>query len=101
MTGEQMCERISQYLRDAYGLDVAPMDMWNYSPRGELYLVFELYREAEAYYRAQAASKRRLYYRRRLRHQAPSARHSQPHSQHTERVCQRITCRRPHWHCHQ
>jgi hypothetical protein len=49
-TGKEMCELISKWLKDTGHPEHTPEEIWNYSPTGELSLVFELYGVAKKYY---------------------------------------------------
>ena len=48
VTGKQMCELIVEWLNKDIGIkkELDPMDLWNYSPTGELSMVFEWYQLA-------------------------------------------------------
>jgi hypothetical protein len=50
MTGLERCKVISQYWKETTGKEVDPMDIWNYSPTGELFMVYAWYDEACVYY---------------------------------------------------
>lgn len=43
LSGEQMCQAISKWLKYEFGQEVPPEAMWNFSPTGELQHVFHLY----------------------------------------------------------
>lgn len=43
MTGREMCEKISAAMEQRTGVKVPPDAIWNMSPSGELWPVFELY----------------------------------------------------------
>lgn len=44
VTGKVMCESISKYLKNKMDIDKSPIDIWEYSPTGELSFVFDMYR---------------------------------------------------------
>jgi hypothetical protein len=48
MTGQQVCEYIASIMYRATGNVVNPEDIWNMSPTGELWPVFELYHHCKA-----------------------------------------------------
>jgi hypothetical protein len=50
VTGEQMCQKISKWLKETQNIDIKPIDIWEYSPTGELIKVFELYEIANDYF---------------------------------------------------
>lgn len=43
LTGRKMCEYIAEWFKEKIGKEVDPMDIWNMSPSGELWPVFDLY----------------------------------------------------------
>jgi hypothetical protein len=45
ITGQGMCELISQFFRSR-GIERTPEEIWNYSPTGELSMVFEWFHKA-------------------------------------------------------
>lgn len=49
-TGKEMCQIISRWMKEAKGIDRTPEQIWNYSPTGELSLVFCWYDEAMIYF---------------------------------------------------
>lgn len=51
MTGMEMCEVISKYWLETTGQYRSPDDIWNYSPHGELFMVFHWYNQADMYYK--------------------------------------------------
>jgi len=46
MTGKEMCELISNHW-DSLGFHKTWEEIWNYSPTGELYMVFVWFEEAK------------------------------------------------------
>jgi len=46
MTGRKMCEYVCQWLQEKHGKTVDPDVLWNASPTGELWHVWELYAQA-------------------------------------------------------
>jgi hypothetical protein len=40
MKGAEMCGYISRWLKETKDIEVEPEDIWNYSPTGELFVVF-------------------------------------------------------------
>jgi hypothetical protein len=48
VTGKEMCELISEFF-DAHGLNKTWEEIWNYSPTGELFHVFEWYEAAKVW----------------------------------------------------
>ena len=54
-TGQQMCELIAEHWRAVLGVEVAPKDIWNYHPNGELAMVFLWYESAKAWKESQTA----------------------------------------------
>ena len=48
VTGQQMCEAISRYLKAKHNIDMSPERIWNSSPSGELFHVFAYYEAAKA-----------------------------------------------------
>ena len=44
MTGKEMCEKIAAELTRRTGKAVDPKEVWEMSPTGELFPVFDLYR---------------------------------------------------------
>ena len=49
-TGMEACELIAKYWKEVKGITVEPENIWNYSPKGELSMVFLWYWEAQDYY---------------------------------------------------
>jgi len=43
-SGKVMCETISKYLKEKHNIVKSPMEIWEYSPTGELAYVFQMYR---------------------------------------------------------
>jgi hypothetical protein len=48
MTGKEMCEIIASHWKNVYDIEVEPEQIWNYSPRGELFMVYVWYEDATA-----------------------------------------------------
>ncbi len=46
ITGKEMCELISEYFA-FHGLNKTWEEIWNYSPTGELYMVYSWYEDAK------------------------------------------------------
>ena len=46
MTGATMCAAISMWLEDKHGITKTPREVWNSSPSGELWPVYEMYEAA-------------------------------------------------------
>jgi len=51
VTGKEMCELISKFLLETKGVEMTWEEIWNYSPTGELFLVYEYYDRALAWER--------------------------------------------------
>jgi hypothetical protein len=49
ITGRDMCELISSWMWDETGKSVPPEAIWNVSPTGELFQVFEWYNQARSW----------------------------------------------------
>jgi hypothetical protein len=49
-TGKEMCELISKYWKETKGIDKSWEEIWNYSPTGELFMVYEWFQEAREFY---------------------------------------------------
>lgn len=49
MTGKEMCEKIveADFLRNPDGSTPTAEEIWNYSPTGELFHIFEWYKTAK------------------------------------------------------
>jgi|GEM_PF-2178172 len=45
-TGKEMCEMISEYFKETKGIQLSWEEIWNYSPTGELFMVYEWFNEA-------------------------------------------------------
>lgn len=43
ITMKQMCEEISQWLKDGYCVTISPKELWESSPTGEVWHLFYLY----------------------------------------------------------
>jgi hypothetical protein len=52
MTGAQMCDVIARWLLVVDGIAVAPRAIWEMDPSGELWPVFELFEQADAWIRS-------------------------------------------------
>ena len=50
VTGQEMCELISKYFK-ARGIDRTWEQIWNYSPTGELAMVYYWYEDAIEYFK--------------------------------------------------
>ena len=48
MTGKQMCEAISKWQKAEFDRNISPEQVWEISPTGGVWPVFELYQLAEA-----------------------------------------------------
>ncbi|MEM5659999.1 hypothetical protein AAHB50_32345 [Bacillus toyonensis] len=50
VTIQEACELIAKWLKETRGIDVTAKQIFNLSPSGELWHVFELYAEAKNYF---------------------------------------------------
>ncbi len=46
MTGKQMCEVIAEEFSLTLGRKITPEEVWNCSPTGELFMIYEWYQKA-------------------------------------------------------
>ncbi len=51
MTNKGACELISKYWKDKYKVKIKPRDIWEYSPTGELAMIFLWIGQAKAWFK--------------------------------------------------